>query len=344
MFNRISLPRTATGIAVATLFAQPLAGCSGAATALPAAAPASAAAPAIARAMDSTAQPDKTRRAQQLFVADNEKNRVLVFNANVKNSAPIRTITDGISAPNGIAVDKSGNLWVANSYNQTVTEYAPNASTPETTLSTGLNVPYDVKVDGYGDVFVANIATGPSTSNYIAEFAPNDSEPVGTWPITQGQTLSGIALANPTTSESTIYALEYSGNPDYGYTGGLLKCPTVGSQLVCNQQTGDTFGETGGIAVAQSAVGATPLKLLVVDQYVPGYDVITVGKSAKQVVTGGTPEFITLNSTGKDVFVSDRFYGRVDEYSYPTGTLVTTFSVSGGQIYGVATSPSGSYH
>lgn len=41
----------------------------------------------------------------------------------------------------------------------------------------------------------------------------------------------------------------------------------------------------------------------------------------------GTPEFITLNSTGKDVFVADRFYGCVD-----------------GQLYGVATSPSGSYH
>ena len=31
---------------------------------------------------------------------------------------------------------------------------------------------------------------------------------------------------------------------------------------------------------------------------------------------------ITLNSTGKDVFVADRFYGCVDEYTYPAGKLV----------------------
>jgi hypothetical protein len=51
-----------------------------------------------------------------------------------------------------------------------------------------------------------------------------------------------------------------------------------------------------------------------VDQYVPGYDIITQGQSTEQIVTGGTREFIALNSTGKDVFVADRFYGRVDEH------------------------------
>lgn len=341
--NYTTILRSATGIAVATLLGQSLAGCSGASTALPAAAPASMAAAVADRSMDTIAQPDKKKKTSEtLFVADNEKSRVLVYNANEKNSPPIRTITSGISNPNGIAVDASGNLWVANLSSNTVTEYAPNASSPELTLSSGLNQPWDVKVDGFGDVFVANDATGSST-NYIAEFAPHDPSPVGIWPISEGQTLSGIALANPTTDSETIYGLEYGGNPDYGYTGTLLKCPTLGSQLVCDPQSG-TFGETGGIAVAQSAVGSSPLTLLVVDQYVPGYDIITVGKSTKQVSTGGTPEFITLNSTGKDVFVSDRFYGRVDEYSYPTGNLVTTFSASGAQLYGVAVSPSGSYH
>jgi hypothetical protein len=351
MTNHSSILRSATGIAVATLLGQSLAGCSGASTALPAAAPASMAAPASIgtqatdRGMNTIAQPDKKKKAgsELLFVADNEKSRILVYNAAEKNSNPIRTITSGIGQPNGIAVDESGNLWVANLAGNDVTEYAANASSPELTLSSGLNQPYDVKVDGFGDVFVANDATGGSNTNYISEFIPHVSIPVGTWPISQGQTLSGIALANPTTGSETIYGLEYGGNPDYGYTGTLLKCPTLGSQLVCTPQNG-TFGETGGIAVAQSPIGSTPLTLLAVDQYVPGYDIITVGHSTTQVSTGGTPEFITLNSTGKDVFVSDRFYGRVDEYSYPAGKLVTTFPSSGAQLYGVAVSPSGSYH
>lgn len=337
--------RIATGLAVATLTGMPLAGCSGASSALPMTAPpASAAAPAAApatHALGSVTQPAAKSQSELLYVADNERNRILVFNALVKNSSPIQTITNGISGPNGIAVDKSGNLWVANTYAQNVTEYAPNATTPEQTISNGLNEPYDVKVDGFGDVFVANEAFG-STPNYIAEYVPNVQTPVLTWPISQGQELSGIALANPTTANESIYALEFSGNPDYGYTGGLLTCPTIGYNYNCTGTTKYTFGETGGIAVAQSAVASTPLKLLVVDQYVPGYDVITTGAKTKQVVTNGTPEFITASANGKDVFVSDRFYGRVDEYS-SKGVLVTTFSVSGGQIYGVATSPSGSY-
>jgi hypothetical protein len=342
--------RTAIGIAVATLLAQPLAGCSGASSALPMApgpAPAGASAPAMGSAgihsAGASIQPAKGT-TQLLYVADNENNRIFIYNAAVKNSSPIGTITSGISGPNGIAVDKSGDLWVANTYAQTVTEYAPNSTTPKLTLSTGLNQPFDVKVDGFGDVFVANLATGPSTSNYIAEFVPGVTEPVLMLPIAQGEELSGLAIANPTVSSESLYALQFGGNPDYGYVGNLLKCNLLGSNPQCLPQPKFSFGETGGIAVAQSSIGSKPLKLLVVDQYVPGYDIITVGKSTKQIVTGGTPEFITLNSTGKDVFVSDRFYGRVDEYTYPAGKLVTTFQTSGAQIYGVATSPSGSYH
>jgi hypothetical protein len=348
VINASSTLRAATSVALLSLLAQALAGCSGASSALPGGT--SAALPAVAPAsvaqMDSAMEPAKKKKsAETLFVSDFAKNKILVFNAAVKNSQPIRTITSGISGPNGIAVDKTGNLWVANLSAQSVTEYAPNASTPKATLSSGLNQPYDVKVDAFGDVFVANVATGSST-NFIVEYVPGVSIPVGTWPIAQGMELSGIALDNPNAGGGEmILALEYSGNPDYGYAGGLLKCPTLGSQLVCSQVPGYTFGETGGIAVAQSALESKPLIFLAVDQYVPGYDIITQGQSAKQIATGGTPEFITLNSTGKDVFVADRFYGRVDEYTYPAGKLVTTFSSEGdGQLYGVATSPSGSYH
>lgn len=347
MINASSTLRAGAGIALVSLLAAPLAGCSAATSALPGGT--SAGLPAMPAAevarVDSGLEPAKKKAAETLFVSDFAKSRILVFNAAMKNSQPTRTITSGISGPNGIAVDKSGNLWVANLYAQTVTEYAPNASTPKATLSSGMNQPYDVKVDAFGDVFVANVASGSST-NFIVEYVPGVSIPVGTWPIGQGMELSGIALDNPDAGGGeTILALEYSGNPDYGYTGGLLKCPTLGSQLICSQVPGYTFGETGGIAVAQSAVASKPLIFLAVDQYVPGYDMITQGQSTKQIVTGGTPEFITLNSTRKDVFVADRFYGRVDEYTYPAGKLVTTFSSEGdGQLYGVATSPSGSYH
>ncbi len=59
-----------------------------------------------------------------------------------KGQSPIGEITSGISTPEGIAADAAGNLYVANSGNNTVTVYAPGTLTPSLTYSSGVNVPY----------------------------------------------------------------------------------------------------------------------------------------------------------------------------------------------------------
>jgi hypothetical protein len=43
------------------------------------------------------------------------------------------------------------------------------------------------------------------------------------------------------------------------------------------------------------------------------------------------------------LYVADRFYGRVTAYSFPAGKVLNTYS-GGAQVYGVATSPSGTFH
>ncbi len=64
----------------------------------------------------------------------------------------------------------------------------------------------------------------------------------------------------------------------------------------------------------------------------------------QQINTGGTPEFLTLNAARKDLFVADRFYGYVDEYSFPAGKIVNHFSPNdSGEVYGVATTPASTY-
>jgi hypothetical protein len=352
MNNASLILRTATGLAVAALIAQPLAGCSGASQALPGAVampPAGSSAhlnvPAAVNAMGSAAIPDgKKKKAETLlFASDNENNKVLVFDASTKtqNPPPLRTITSDISLPNGIAIDGSGNLYVANYYTNTVTIYAPNANTPKATLSSGLNGPWDVKVDGFGDVYVANVPISGGTG-YIVEYPAGQSSPSASWSVPErGMTISGIAILNPDQQgEQSIYALAYTLNSSDLATGYALSCYPGNGTCV---NLGDTFGQTGGIEVAESAGLGKPFQWIAVDQYVPGIDIFTQNEATKQFSTGGTPEFITLNSTGKDLFVADRFYGDVTEYTYPGMKKVNTFSV-GGQLYGVATSPSGSLH
>jgi hypothetical protein len=331
--------RAATILAAASLTASPLAGCSGS-SALPAG-PASASVTA-ARPPAQTVDPET--KSKLLFVSDNENNKVYVYNAAAKtqNPPPLRTITTGIKGPNGITTDKSGNLYVTNFLSNSVTIYAPNGSTPKTTISNGLSGPFDVKVDGFGNIYVANDPL--SGTAYINEYAQGSSNPANTWSVpSAGMVVTGIALLNPLSKgETSIYATEFTQNQSSGAIGGVLTCFPNGSS--CSQIGGVTLGETGGVAVEESPGEKKPFQYLAVDQYVPGVDIFTPGQSSNQIVTGGTPEFIALNAKADQLFVADRFYGRVVEYSYPSGKQSNLFSPDGDtQLYGVATSPAGTY-
>jgi hypothetical protein len=329
--------RTVIGVAIATLLAQPLAGCSGASSSLPAA-------PVSTDSAHQVVGPDGG--GQLLFVSDNENNRISVFNAAAKTQNPPaeRTITQGIHGPNGIATDLSGNLYVANYVSNTVTVYGKNSSSPKTTISNGLNGPWDVKVDGFGNVYVSNTPLYGGT-NYISEYLAGSLTPSTTWNAPQpNMEISGFTLLNATQRDQTsIFALEYVQNPSGGATGGLLGCYS-GSTSCVVMQGFPTFGQTGGIAMVRSPHPSGPYEFLAVDQYLPGVDDIIPDQSPTQLVTGGTPEFITLNAKSTRLFVADRFYGRVTEYSYPKRKKLNTFTPGSGQIYGVATYPSGDFH
>ena len=90
-------------------------------------------------------------------------NQVLVFALGATgNAAPVRTIAGtntGLALPIGVALDASGNLYVANRLGTGVTVYAPGASgdvAPIRTLSApGLQAAEGVAIGKNGDVFVS---------------------------------------------------------------------------------------------------------------------------------------------------------------------------------------------
>jgi hypothetical protein len=286
-----------------------------------------------------------------LFVGDNANNQISVFDANSKTQSPkpIRVIKSGLNGPQGLTTDRKGNLYVANLYNNTVTIYGPGASSPKATLSQSLSTPVDVKVDGAGNVYVAN-DPGLGNPSFIVEYAAGGSSPIAAWNFPYGgPAVSSLTLLNPTTSPS-IYAAYYTLNSQDFATGGIASCYPGNSTCIMN--IGPTLGQTGGITVEQSPTGNNPFTYLVVDQYLPGVDTFQPSTSPTspiaQLVTGGTPEFLTLNATRTRLFVADRFYGRVTSYSSPSGTIVNQFYPAGGgenpQVYGVAVTPAGTYH
>ena len=84
----------------------------------------------------------------------------------VNTIAPISATLTGLNGPVALAFDSSGNLYVANRYSDTVSKFAPGATTPSATL-TGLNVPLALVIDGSGNLYVANGGNGT-----VSKFAP----------------------------------------------------------------------------------------------------------------------------------------------------------------------------
>ena len=94
-----------------------------------------------------------------LFVADLQNNVVHLYDPNTPNAQPEGSITDGVEAPSGLAVDAKGNLYVnniGNSQGGDIAIYAPGKSKPRTTIkTTGY---YGIAVDSKGDIFATSVA------------------------------------------------------------------------------------------------------------------------------------------------------------------------------------------
>jgi hypothetical protein len=74
----------------------------------------------------------------------------------------------GMNAPQGITVDGSGNVWVANAGNNTVTELSSTGAPVAGSPYSGFSVPYAIAIDSTGNAWVAN--NGNST---LAEISGN---------------------------------------------------------------------------------------------------------------------------------------------------------------------------
>ncbi len=57
------------------------------------------------------------------------------------SKSPSRTITNGITSPDGLAVDSNGTLYVANLYQNNVVEYRSGQSDPFQTITKAMDHP-----------------------------------------------------------------------------------------------------------------------------------------------------------------------------------------------------------
>ena len=87
----------------------------------------------------SLSYPAKAHTSHYVYVSSqyNSQGAVFVYSTKGQAQLPVATITAGINVPAGLAVDATGNLYVANSGNSTVTVYPPARRRPAPPTATG---------------------------------------------------------------------------------------------------------------------------------------------------------------------------------------------------------------
>ena len=241
------------------------------------------------------------------------------FTAFSADAQTVQVIGQGtLSAPYGVAVDKSGNLFVANTGDSKIDEFTASGSYASATVilpSANFDYPYGVTLDSSGNLFVAD------TYNYLIEEITAKSN------YTSGTVLA--AAANGDLLLPTSVVVDSAGNvfvaePDL-YS--IYEIPAAGgyANFKVLPAANEAF-DVGGIAIDSAN------NLYVTDygnnavKEIPaagGYDTI------KTLATGfNEPLGVAVDSSG-NVYVADTVNNAVKEILASSGAVVTLAADTG---------------
>jgi sugar lactone lactonase YvrE len=263
--------------------------------------------------MRHSAQPAFPTRKSLVFEADQAEAAVNIYKTKAlpSNPAPIAMIHVAAGCPYGMAVDKTGKIYVAdNCGGNDVEEYAKGSTTLSSTITSGISNPLGLAIDKNGTLYVSNYPAS------ITEYAYGTNTP--------SKTVTGGGMTDP-----FGLALDSSGNlyiADFG-ASAVFELPAGGSSVTNLGLSG--LGEPLGLAIDQTN----------------GYlwetggsgDVINIYKlggstSPIQTIPGnGNPYAISLELIGKpkgEVVESD--LGTHDVYAYKPGQYTSYATLSNG--------------
>ncbi|MGC1380318.1 MAG: hypothetical protein WA814_04770 [Candidatus Baltobacteraceae bacterium] len=252
-----------------------------------------------------------------LYVTDYNASVVLIYKQGATGGGPIGEIVNGISSPQGEAVDKNGTLYVANQGNGTVTEYPAGSSSPSVTLSTDIVKPLDVSVDSKRIVYVID-----NSSNEILEFKPGSTAPDATVSLTRPNVATNV-------KNDDLY-VSYNASS----AGHVARCKPLAT--TCSD-LGISVGLAQGVAVDLHG------NLLVGDVYGEVIDIYKPGQTSPFTtipVTNEQPSKLALDKKDATLYMADPANFAVDLYNYATGVQESSFTFgSADELEGVALSP-----
>ncbi|MGD0131934.1 MAG: hypothetical protein ABSE57_07805, partial [Bryobacteraceae bacterium] len=138
-------------------------------------------------------------------------------------------VSSGLSTPDGVAVDSSGNVYIADAGNQAIYEWSAATGQVTTLVSSGLNAPAGMAVDGSGNVYFAD-----SGNNAIKEWSASTQQ-VTTLPPSGLNGPNGVAVdgsGNVYFADSGNNAIREMPNAWVGPIGGLTEPASAGSDML----------------------------------------------------------------------------------------------------------------
>ncbi len=250
-----------------------------------------------ARFFSPTLAPDhhKKRIEKEFFISDTSSN-VFVF----KNStyAKVGDITNGITASDGVWVDKKGNVYVAN-VSSNVVEYKKGAGSPICTYSASLTDPINETTDSAGNVYITDYQGAA-----VREYAQCSNTVKATFSISNPEGVAVDASGDVFVAANGQFTEFISGTPH------LL---------------GATVGSSAGLVLDNKGD-------LIADDQTGSIDVIKPPYSTATVLVSGLsdPFHCSLNSAENLLFNANDGSTTVTIYSYPAMSLVHTITSGDG--------------
>ena len=261
------------------------------------------------------------RHRALVYVSDNAANAIEIYPQGQSDPAPVGRIVDGIDGPLGDFVDDRGTLYVANSQNNTVTEYPRGSVVPRVTLSTDISFPISVAVDPR-----QTVAVGEFSAGMILEFPAHHTSPTVTISLLQRPE----ALAFDKTRH--LYAA-WNVDTGSGLAGHVSKCERL--RAVCVDR-GIVEGESGGLALDSAGdVILGDQTNDVINVYAPGATTPT----RTIATTGHQPYKFELDRAEQTLYVADIATGTVILYDYASGAQTGSITQGLSSAWGVALSP-----
>jgi hypothetical protein len=242
-----------------------------------------------------------------------DSNTITIYSSKGVNGKEVGQITNGVSEPERLFVDKQGSVYATELGTNTVTAYKAGATSPFLTISTGIDTPTGLTVDAAGTVYVANVGNGT-----ITEYKKGKTSP--------SLTLTENAENLATDANDNLYASTGLEVDEFA------KGSTTGTDLDL------AIGSAGPVEVDKKGT------VIVLDSSTNNIDYFPAGQTSpsKQIpVTAGLPFELSLSKNEKQLYVSVESGNPfiIQSVAYPKGTALKNKFNSGAGDWPIAISP-----